>query len=80
MNACLHTQTQKPGKRKKKPHKALSALMSALTKQFPWKKKKRQRDLKSVARRKINCMAEHKRKNKFHLGFPQLQMYLLFQL
>lgn len=37
--------------------------MSALTKQFPWKKK-RQRDLKSVARRKINCMAEHKRKNK----------------
>lgn len=42
----------------------MSALMSALTKQFPWKKKKRQRDLKSVARRKINCMAEHKRKNK----------------
>lgn len=67
MNACLHTQTQKPGKRKKKTHKALSALMSVLTKTVPIKKikeKKKERDLKSIARRKINCMAEYKRKNK----------------
>lgn len=44
MNACLHTQTQKPGKReKKKPHKALSALMLALTKTVPMEKKKKKK-------------------------------------
>lgn len=55
MNACLHTQTQKPGKRKKKrnTHKALSALMSALTKTVPIKKKKRQRF-------KIRCQEKNK--------------------
>lgn len=65
MHACTHRhRNQAKGK---KTHKALSALMSVLTKTVPIKKKKRkkkERDLKSIARRKINCMAEYKRKNK----------------
>lgn len=65
VNECMpaHTDTETRQKEKKKPHKALSALMSVLTKTVPIKKKK-ERDLKSIARRKINCMAEHKRRNK----------------
>lgn len=66
VNECMpaHTDTETRQKEKKRnTHKALSALMSALTKTVPIKKKW-QRDLKSAARRKINCMAGHKRKNK----------------
>lgn len=63
MHACTHRHRNQAKGIKKKPHKALSALMSALTKTAPIKKKK-ERDLKSIARRKINCVAEHKRKNK----------------
>lgn len=66
VNECMpaHTDTESRQK-ERKPHKALSALMSVLTKTVPIKKKKnKERDFKSIARRKINCMAEHKRKNK----------------
>lgn len=67
MNACLHTQTQKPGKGEN-THKALSALMSALTKQFPWKKgeseRRRQTDLISFAR-KEKKVRKNTEKNKF---------------
>lgn len=55
MNACLHTQTQKPGKRKKNPHKALSALMLAPTKTVPMEKKK-----KKAKRFKICCQEKNK--------------------
>lgn len=57
MNACLHTQTQKPGKRKKKTHKALSALMSVLTKTVPIKKIK---EKKKGKRFKIHCQEKNK--------------------
>lgn len=48
-----HTDTETRQKEKKKPHKALSALMSVLTKTVPIKKKKGKRF-------KIHCQEKNK--------------------
>jgi len=63
MNACLRTQTQKPG-RGENHTKRRQLWCRHLLNSSHEKKREGKRDLKSVARRKINCVAEHKRKNK----------------
>lgn len=65
MNACLHTPTQKPGKGGKKHTQRFVGAHQTV----PMKRKKRggggrKRDLKSVARREIDCTAQHKSRNK----------------
>lgn len=66
MNACLHTATQKPGKGGKKNTHTQRFVGAHQT--VPMKRKKREegrkRDLKSVARREIDCTAQHKSRNK----------------
>lgn len=65
MNACLHTPTQKPGKGEKNTHTELCRHSPNSSHEKQEKRARgRKRDLKSVARREINCTARHKSGNK----------------
>lgn len=53
MNACLHTQTQKPGKGEKHTQSFVSSNVGTYQTVPMEKEKEKQTDLKSVAKRKI---------------------------
>lgn len=64
MNACLHRATQKPGEGGKHTHTALCRRSPNSSHEKGEKRGGRRRDLKSVARREIDCTAQHKSRNK----------------